>query len=103
MVAECVRAAVHAGVLSMRPAEHAGEGHGKNHLAELVADVQDPAAPVLLAGLHDERPHHQRGVVLGLRQVADRRAASIDPDPFGAAAMRKRASSAMPCSKRSGP
>src|SRR3979411_2670846 len=64
-------------------AEYGSEGHVKNLIAVLVADMQDPTAPVFLARRHDERSHHKRGLLTRLSQVPYGGAASIHQHAFG--------------------
>src|SRR5216683_381736 len=71
----------------MRFAEFGRERQGEDLVADIIADVQDPAAPVFRARRHDERPHNDRGVLTRLSQVAYDGAASIDQYPLRVGAM----------------
>src|SRR5258708_36230729 len=71
----------------MRLAEHGNERHGEDLVAGSIADVQDPTAPVFRTGRHDQRPHHQGGVVTRLGQIANGSAVLIDHYPFSVGAM----------------
>src|SRR5947207_7105840 len=71
----------------MRFAVHGRKGYGEDLVADIIADVKDPAAPIFQARRHDERPHHERGPLARPRQVADGGAASIDHYPLHAGAM----------------
>src|SRR5947207_5737165 len=66
----------------MRFAVHGRKGYGEDLVADIIADVKDPAAPIFQARRHDERPHHERGPLARFRQVADGGAASIDHYPL---------------------
>ena len=72
----------------MRFAEQGDEGHAEDLFVEIIADVQDPAAPVLRAGRHDERPHHEGGIVLCLSEIAEDGAAPVDPHAFSVGAVK---------------
>jgi hypothetical protein len=71
----------------MRLAEQGRKRHDKYLSAEIIADVQQPIAPIVIAGRHRERAHDASGVIVRLGQVAHAGAASIDQCDFGVAAM----------------
>ena len=72
----------------MRLAEQGREGHVEDLFAGIIADVQDPGAPIFIAGRHNERPHHEGGMVTRLGQVAYGGTVSIDQYLFSVGAMK---------------
>jgi hypothetical protein len=66
----------------MRFAEHKREGHNEEFVANVVADVQNPATPILCAVCRGQRTHNASSVVSRFRQVADSGAVSIEQDPL---------------------
>jgi hypothetical protein len=75
------------GALSMRFAEHGREGYDEDLIAEIIADVQDPATPIFPAGCHNERPHNESGMVMRCNQIIHGGAASINQHSLGVGAM----------------
>src|SRR5215813_2872098 len=67
---------------SMRFAEHEGERHYKELLAQIVADVQDPVAPVFSGVRHGQRSDHGGSAVTRLLQIVNRHTVSINHDTF---------------------
>src|SRR5882757_8410445 len=71
----------------MRLAKHGGEGDVENLIAGSIDDVQHPTAPIFHTRRHQERVHHQGGVVTRLGEVDHGGAAAIDQYAFGTGAM----------------
>src|SRR4051794_34254492 len=67
-------------ILSMRFAEHEGEGQNEEFVVEIVADVHDPIAPVFRVASHDHRPDQAGRTVARLGEIAHRFTGSVDPD-----------------------
>ncbi|OKO81367.1 hypothetical protein AC628_07075 [Bradyrhizobium sp. NAS96.2] len=63
---------------SMRLAEDEREGDDKEFIALVVANVQDPVAPVFKAKLISERVHDASRVITGLFETVYNGATSID-------------------------
>jgi len=59
-------------------AEHEGEGHDEELIALIVADMQDPVAPILKAELVGEGLHHTGRMIARLSKIVHRGAAAID-------------------------
>src|SRR6516225_9174569 len=72
---------------SMRFAKHGCKGNNKELVAEVVADMQDPGAPILGAARHGQRAHSASCVVPRFDQIADSGAASINQDSVRAGAV----------------
>jgi hypothetical protein len=53
-------------------AEHESEGHNEDLVAEIVSDMQHPAAPILGVAPSNKRTHHAGGVVTCLGQIGYR-------------------------------
>ena len=66
------------GALSVRLAQHGRKRHAEDLFAVIIADVQDPAAPIFQDWRRDERAHNEGGVVTRLGQIGDSAAASIE-------------------------
>lgn len=64
----------------MRQAEQGCEGNDQDHVAEIVADVQNPASSIFPAGRGDERPDNQFSIVTRFSQVGDNCLGLIDED-----------------------
>jgi hypothetical protein len=63
---------------SMRLTQHERKGHDEELVAEVIADVQDPAAPTLCAVCHGQRTHNASCVVTRFREIADSGAVPIE-------------------------
>jgi hypothetical protein len=63
---------------SMRLAEHENERDNEELIAEVVVDVQDPAAPIFVAARLSEGSHDTGRVITRLSEVVDHGAAAID-------------------------
>jgi len=72
---------------SMQFAERGGERHAEDLLADIIADVQDPATPIFQVGSCDERTHDNGGVLARLSQIAHGSAASIGQYSLGVGVM----------------
>jgi hypothetical protein len=59
-------------------AEHEGEGHDEELIALIVADMQDPVAPILKAELVGEGLHHTGRMIARLSKIVHRGAAVVD-------------------------
>src|ERR1700752_4176487 len=73
----------------MRLAEDGGEGDRKNLAAQFVGDAQLPAAPVFRGRSHQKGAHETLGLGIGLRKIADGKAAPVTQDVAGAGAVEK--------------
>jgi len=73
--------------LSMRLAEQRRKGDSKDLVVEIIADAQDPVAPVFRAGAHDERPNDAGGVVTRLGQIPHGGAILLEHAASGIGAM----------------
>jgi hypothetical protein len=71
----------------MQPADNGRKRHDEDLIAEIVADVQDPVAPVFGALRHDERAHDASGLITHISQIADGGAGLIDQDALTVGAM----------------
>src|SRR5215472_15933498 len=55
--------------ISIRPAEHGGEGHNEELIALVVAGMQDPVTPILKAALIGEGSHDTYRMIAGLSKI----------------------------------
>ncbi len=62
----------------VRLADRGREGHDENVVAETIADVQGPIAPIFHTRRRDERPDNALRVVTRIRQIVQIDAALID-------------------------
>jgi hypothetical protein len=62
----------------MRPAEHENEGDNEELIAEVVVDVQDPAAPIIEATRLGDGSNDTGCVITRLSEVVYHGAAAID-------------------------
>src|SRR5262245_53988686 len=72
---------------SVRLAERGSEGDDEDLLAEIVGDLQLPAAPVFGVGRRHHRMHQAQRMRAGFVEIAYRGAAAIDQDMFGVGAV----------------
>src|SRR5262250_2865700 len=63
---------------SMRLSQHEREGHDEELIALIVADMQDPVAPILEGALVGEGSHDASRVIARLREVVHDSAAVVD-------------------------
>src|SRR5215475_8656474 len=64
--------------ISMGLAENESKGHNEELIALIVADMQDPVAPILEAALVGERLHDTGRVIARLGKTVHHGAAAID-------------------------
>jgi hypothetical protein len=62
--------------------QHEREGHDEELIALIVADMQDPVAPILEAALVGEGSHHAGRMIARLREVVHYGAAVVDENFF---------------------
>ena len=65
-------------LLSRRLTEHQGERDNEELIAEVVVDVQDPAAPIFEAARLGEGSHNEGCVIPRLSEIVYHCAAAID-------------------------
>jgi hypothetical protein len=71
----------------MRLANHERKRHDEEFIVEVVADVQDSAAPILCAMCHGQRTHDASCVVSRFREAINGSAVPIAQNPSRVGAM----------------
>src|SRR5271165_1175441 len=74
-------------VTSVRLSQHEHKRQDKEFVTEIVADVQDPAAPIFRAACHGQRPYNARCVVTRFCQALYSSTTSINQGALGVGAM----------------
>jgi hypothetical protein len=84
---------------SMQLAENGSEWHSKNLFAEIVADMQNPTAPVFGGRGHEQRSNHESGLLVRFQKISDGCATSIDPGSVSIGTVKEDLSHVLPLEK----